>query len=113
MGGDPTESLEQAEEPVESTVSYWRDWLSTGTFPDHPWRSYMERSALTLKGLSYAPTGAIMAAPTTSLPETPGGARNWDYRYTWIATRRSCCGRSTASDSSGRHSSTSPSSSRR
>ena len=67
-----------------STVSYWRDWLSNGNFPDHPWRSYMERSALTLKGLSYAPTGAIMAAATTSLPETPGGARNWDYRYTWI-----------------------------
>ncbi len=65
-------------------MAYWRDWLATGTFPDHPWRPYIERSALTLKGLSYAPTGAIMAASTTSLPETPGGARNWDYRYTWI-----------------------------
>ena len=65
-------------------MTYWRDWLATGTFPDHPWRPYIERSALTLKGLSYAPTGAIMAASTTSLPETPGGARNWDYRYTWI-----------------------------
>ena len=65
-------------------MAYWRDWLANGTFPDHPWRSYIERSALTLKGLSYAPTGAIMAAATTSLPETPGGARNWDYRYTWI-----------------------------
>ena len=72
------------QEQVAATVSYWREWLSNGTFPDHPWRSFMERSALTLKGLSYAPTGAIMAAPTTSLPETPGGARNWDYRYTWI-----------------------------
>ena len=69
---------------LAATVAYWRDWLSTGTFPDHPWRSYIERSALTLKGLSYAPTGAVMAAATTSLPETPGGARNWDYRYTWI-----------------------------
>ncbi len=77
-------TLEEAQAQLNDTVSYWRDWLANGTFPDHPWRSYMERSALTLKGLSYAPTGAVMAAPTTSLPETPGGQRNWDYRYTWI-----------------------------
>ncbi len=77
-------TLEAAQKQLDDTVSYWRDWLANGTFPDHPWRSFMERSALTLKGLSYAPTGAVMAAPTTSLPETPGGERNWDYRYTWI-----------------------------
>jgi GH15 family glucan-1,4-alpha-glucosidase len=81
--GQPTD-LDEAQAQLASTVSFWRDWLSNGTFPDHPWRSYLERSALTLKGLSYAPSGAIMAAATTSLPETPGGARNWDYRYTWI-----------------------------
>jgi GH15 family glucan-1,4-alpha-glucosidase len=77
-------SIEDARSQRDQTVTYWLDWLSTGRFPDHPWRSYMERSALTLKGLSYAPTGAVMAAATTSLPETPGGSRNWDYRYTWI-----------------------------
>jgi GH15 family glucan-1,4-alpha-glucosidase len=82
--GHATADAEEAQTQLDATVSYWREWLSNGNFPDHPWRSYMERSALTLKGLSYAPTGAIMAAPTTSLPETPGGARNWDYRYTWI-----------------------------
>jgi alpha,alpha-trehalase len=82
-GNFPSDA-EEALAQLNDTVTYWRDWLSNGTFPDHPWRSYMERSALTLKGLSYAPTGAIMAAATTSLPETPGGARNWDYRYTWI-----------------------------
>jgi GH15 family glucan-1,4-alpha-glucosidase len=69
---------------LNTTVDYWRDWLSAAKIPDHPWKPYIERSALTLKGLSYAPTGAIMAAATTSLPETPGGARNWDYRFTWI-----------------------------
>jgi alpha,alpha-trehalase len=78
------DTVEEAGIDVYATMQYWRNWLSTGTFPDHPWRQWIERSALTLKGLSYAPTGAIMAAATTSLPETPGGERNWDYRYTWI-----------------------------
>jgi GH15 family glucan-1,4-alpha-glucosidase len=76
--------VDEAHAQLEETVGFWRSWLANGTFPDHPWRSYVERSALTLKGLSYAPTGAVMAASTTSLPETPGGQRNWDYRYTWI-----------------------------
>jgi GH15 family glucan-1,4-alpha-glucosidase len=66
------------------TADYWHEWLSHGDFPDHPWRTYLQRSALTLKGLTYAPTGAMVAAATTSLPETPGGERNWDYRYAWI-----------------------------
>ena len=66
------------------TAHHWQHWLDHGEFPDHPWRTYLQRSALTLKGLSYAPTGALVAAPTTSLPETPGGERNWDYRYTWV-----------------------------
>ncbi|MEO9134884.1 MAG: glycoside hydrolase family 15 protein, partial [Jatrophihabitantaceae bacterium] len=66
------------------TAHHWQHWLARGNFPDHPWRSYLQRSALTLKGLTYSPTGAIMAAATTSLPEVIGGARNYDYRYTWI-----------------------------
>ena len=66
------------------TAHHWQHWLARGRFPDHPWRTYLERSALTLKGLTYGPTGAVVAAATTSLPETPGGERNWDYRYSWI-----------------------------
>jgi len=66
------------------TADFWHEWLAQGTFPDHPWRQHLQRSALTLKGLVYAPTGAMLAAATTSLPETPGGARNWDYRYSWV-----------------------------
>jgi GH15 family glucan-1,4-alpha-glucosidase len=66
------------------TSRFWRGWIDGGRFPDHPWRELLQRSALTLKGLSYAPTGALLAAPTTSLPENLGGTRNWDYRYTWI-----------------------------
>jgi GH15 family glucan-1,4-alpha-glucosidase len=66
------------------TQKYWRDWLGNAEIPDHRFRPYIERSALALKGLSYAPTGAVLAAATTSLPETVGGERNWDYRYSWI-----------------------------
>ena len=74
----------EAHQRLEWTAHHWQHWLARGRFPDHPWRSYLQRSALTLKGLTYAPTGAIAAAATTSLPETIGGARNYDYRYTWI-----------------------------
>jgi GH15 family glucan-1,4-alpha-glucosidase len=83
-GGRPPTTEAEAFEQLRTTEKFWRDWLSVATIPDHPWRAFIERSALALKGLSYAPTGAIMAASTTSLPETPGGERNWDYRYTWI-----------------------------
>jgi alpha,alpha-trehalase len=83
-GDHDVTSVEEARSEVESTAQAWRQWLSGAQVIDHPWRRYVERSALTLKGLSYAPTGAILAAATTSLPETPGGERNWDYRFTWI-----------------------------
>ncbi len=74
----------EAMERLESTKDFWRKWLRDGDFPDHPWRIHLQRSALVLKGLTYTPTGAILAAPTTSLPEAPGGERNWDYRFSWI-----------------------------
>jgi GH15 family glucan-1,4-alpha-glucosidase len=81
---DPPYDYEQAYTRLVWTAHHWQHWLARGRFPDHGWRRYLERSALTLKGLTFAPTGAIVAAATTSLPETPGGERNWDYRYTWI-----------------------------
>ena len=77
-------TYEEAYHRLVFTADFWHQWLSRGEFPDHPWRTYLQRSALTLKGLTYAPTGAMVAAATTSLPETPGGLRNWDYRYSWI-----------------------------
>jgi alpha,alpha-trehalase len=73
-----------ASERVDASVRFWRNWLARARIPDHPLRHPLERSALTIKGLTYMPTGATVAALTTSLPEPPGGERNWDYRYTWI-----------------------------
>ncbi|MGW0593589.1 glycoside hydrolase family 15 protein [Streptosporangium sp. NPDC002607] len=81
---EPPYTFEEAYERLVWTAHHWQHWLARGNFPDHHWRSYLERSALTLKGLTFAPTGALVAAATTSLPETPGGSRNWDYRYSWI-----------------------------
>jgi GH15 family glucan-1,4-alpha-glucosidase len=69
---------------LAATTAYWRSWLSRSRFVDHEWKHPIQRSALAIKGLTYMPTGATVAALTTSLPETPGGERNWDYRYTWM-----------------------------
>ena len=65
------------------TTQYWRNWLAGGTYRGR-WREAVERSAITLKLMQYAPTGGMVAAPTAGLPEQVGGERNWDYRYTWI-----------------------------
>jgi len=73
----------EAGEAFNRTVRYWRGWLARSTYRGR-WREMVHRSALTLKMLTYRPTGALVAAPTTSLPEGIGGSRNWDYRYTWI-----------------------------
>jgi GH15 family glucan-1,4-alpha-glucosidase len=78
------ESYHEAYEQMAHTNTYWREWLAHGEFPDHPWRAQLERSALTLRGLTYAPTGAIVSAATTSLPRVPGGERNYDYRYSFM-----------------------------
>ncbi len=82
LGGPRTS--EQAKALLDDTSHFWRTWLAEGTYSDHPWRTHLQRSALTLKGLTFMPTGALVAAPTTSLPETPRGERNWDYRYCWM-----------------------------
>jgi GH15 family glucan-1,4-alpha-glucosidase len=78
------QDLADANARLAATSRYWRGWLGRARLPDHRWREPIQRSALAIKGLSYMPTGATVAALTTSLPETPAGERNWDYRYTWM-----------------------------
>jgi GH15 family glucan-1,4-alpha-glucosidase len=78
------EEFATASAAIDMTVEFWRQWLSGARIPDHEFREPIQRSALVTKGLTYMPTGATVAALTTSLPETPGGSRNWDYRYTWV-----------------------------
>ncbi|OIJ95981.1 glycoside hydrolase family 15 protein [Streptomyces colonosanans] len=79
----------EAEKQFNTTVAYWRRWISASRYRGR-WREMVHRSALTLKLLTYAPTGAIVAAPTTSLPEQIGGERNWDYRYVWVRDAAFC-----------------------
>ncbi|MCH0567169.1 MULTISPECIES: glycoside hydrolase family 15 protein [unclassified Streptomyces] len=75
--------LPEPEQSLEATEEFWRDWVEQCTYHG-PYREAVIRSLITLKALTYAPTGGIVAAPTTSLPEDIGGVRNWDYRYTWL-----------------------------
>ena len=78
-----TPSIDDPEDTIVHTERWWREWSSRCTY-EGPWRANVLRSLITLKALTYAPTGGIVAAPTTSLPEQLGGTRNWDYRYCWI-----------------------------
>jgi GH15 family glucan-1,4-alpha-glucosidase len=78
------QNVDEAHARLAATTRFWRAWLERSRPIDHRWRAAIERSALAIKGLTYMPTGATVAALTTSLPETPGGERNWDYRFTWI-----------------------------
>ena len=79
----PPDLAARADELLQATVDYWRSWLARSTYVGR-WREVVHRSALVLKLLTFEPTGAIVAAPTCSLPEAIGGSRNWDYRYSWV-----------------------------
>lgn len=80
---DPGPRPFDAEQSQTATVGFWRDWTARSRYRG-PYREQVERSLITLKALTNAPSGGFLAAPTTSLPEKPGGIRNWDYRYCWI-----------------------------
>jgi GH15 family glucan-1,4-alpha-glucosidase len=79
----PDADLEDTAALFDGTTAYWRSWLSQSTYTGR-WREMVDRSAITLKLLTHEPSGAVVAAPTTSLPEVVGGDRNWDYRYVWM-----------------------------
>ena len=81
---DSPADVDEATGRIAATTRFWRAWLGRARLPDHRFREPIQRSALAIKGLTYMPTGATVAALTTSLPETPGGERNWDYRFTWM-----------------------------
>jgi GH15 family glucan-1,4-alpha-glucosidase len=83
-GFEAPADVDAAMASIAATVAYWRRWLDTARIPDHRYREAVQRSALAIKGLTYMPTGATVAALTAGLPETPGGERNWDYRYSWM-----------------------------
>jgi len=84
MGGRPRRvPAAELAQMIEDTSTFWRDWMNQSTYRGR-WREIVARSATTLKLMTYAPTGALVAAPTAGLPELTGGERNWDYRYTWI-----------------------------
>ncbi|MEU6147893.1 glycoside hydrolase family 15 protein [Streptomyces sp. NPDC047081] len=83
-GAPPAEvRLDAYERLFDETVAFWRSWLAQSRYTGR-WREMVERSAITLKLMTFAPSGAVVAAPTTALPEQVGGERNWDYRFTWI-----------------------------
>jgi GH15 family glucan-1,4-alpha-glucosidase len=81
---EPAMEYPDAERALAETLEFWADWAGQAAYPDGPYGAAVDRSLITLKALTYAPTGGIVAAPTTSLPEELGGVRNWDYRYCWL-----------------------------